>query len=377
MPLGDSITRGLGSCSYRSPLADLLQNNAVEFVGKQGVDASHPASCTESNFEHAGRAGWRAIDWLNTNSAGETFVFGVTRAELPDMVLLHIGSNDINRGEQPGQFDLATGEGTETVGRINEMINEIYAGSPHTSIYVGDLIPWPLDPTVDSFLDLLRVEINKMVEHRASQGDKINLVGLYEGFQADMMQPDSVHPNSSGEVYMANRWLDALHADGFFLTTDNTSKVRVEAEHGTFTGNMKTGYDGSGYVATYYSTGYQADYVTMDFTIQDTGVYRVLGRVKGTSEQSDSLFFQMNSGDIVHWSTPVTGEYVPDYVSGESRLYVYLTAGTHSASVYSRREDTRLDWLEFQFLGSSPSGDVDGDGVANSVDSQPNDRDNP
>ena len=376
MPLGDSITRGIDSCSYRSPLARLLQNNSVEFVGKQGVDARHPAGCTETNFEHAGRAGWRAIDWLKTNSVGETIVYGVTRAELPDIVLLHIGSNDINRGELPGEFDLATSKGTDTVGRINEMINQIYAASPHTAIYVADLIPWPQDTTIDNYLNLLRIEINKMVSSRTDNGDRIKLVKLYEGFQPDMMQTDSVHPNTSGDVYMANKWLEALHADGYFLTTGNTSKVRVEAEHGTLTGNMKVGFDGTGYVATYYSTGYQADYVTLDFAVQDTGIYRVLGKVKGTSEQADSLFFQMNSGDIVHWSTPVTGKYVPDYVSGSKRLYVYLKAGSHSATIYSRRQDTRLDWLEFQFLGTSPNGDVDGDGVPNSIDSQPNDQDN-
>lgn len=372
MPLGDSITQGYNACSYRTPLVRLLQNYQVEFVGNQGRDATHPTGCTNTNFEHEGIGGWRTIDWLDTRANGWTHTFAAVKAELPDIVLLHIGSNDMYGKEHPGDFDQTTGTGTETIGRIDNMVEQIFAASPHTAIFVADLIPWLLDPTVNANLDLLRIEINKMIDFRENNGDKIALVEVYEGFQSQAMQSDSVHPNAEGDIYIANKWFQALQAAGFFLTTGNTTKVRIEAEHGTLSGNMKAGDDGSGYVSTDYSSGNQTDFVTLDFVVEDAGLYKILGNVKGTSAESGSLFFRMAQGDIEHWSIPTSGIYTTDYVGESNRTYVYLKAGVNSAIVYSKRSDVRLDWLEFQYLGANPNGDVDGDGVANVLDTRPN-----
>ncbi len=374
LSMGDSITKGSKSCSYRTPLVKMLQNYPAEFVGKQGKDSTHPSECTQTNFEHEGRPGWRTIDWLESAESGNNRAYGAAKLQKADIVLLHIGSNDINRGELPGIYDRGTGSGTETVGRISAMIDDILAGSPTATVYVADLIPWPADPIANANLDLLRLEINTMAEHRAAKGDNVTLVKVYEGFQPNMMQADKVHPNAAGDAYLAGKWLEAMRSDGFFLDTGNTTKIRVEAESGLLTGNMRVGYDGSGYVATYYANEYQADFVTLDFTVEDTGVYRVLGRVKGTSTESDSLFFQIEpDGEIVNWSIPATGNYETDYVGNATSHYIYLRAGTQSARVYNRRIDTRLDWLEFQFLGEDPSGDADSDGVVNVRDFHPND----
>ena len=180
LPMGDSITQGQGSCSYRTPLIQLLQNNSVEFLGKLGVDSTHSQDCSDTNFEHEGRAGSRTLEWLETDGNGQSRTFGLANVWRPDIVLLHIGSNDINRGEKAGVFDQSTGVGTETIGRIDEMLDHVFAGSPATTIYVADLIPWPADPLVDANIDLLRVEIHKMVTHRAASGEKVTLVSVYD-----------------------------------------------------------------------------------------------------------------------------------------------------------------------------------------------------
>src|SRR3954469_10677067 len=91
MPLGDSITESFWDhASYRFFLYNQLVNAGydVDFVGSMtGVNAGDPLY---SNFDqnHEGHSGFRAdeiqnniVNWANQNK--------------PDVVLLHIGSNDI------------------------------------------------------------------------------------------------------------------------------------------------------------------------------------------------------------------------------------------------------------------------------------------
>ncbi|MEM7260283.1 MAG: hypothetical protein AAF404_23165, partial [Pseudomonadota bacterium] len=149
----------------------------------------------------------------------------------------------------------------------------------------------------------------------------------------------------------------------------------LQPEQGVLSGNMRTGYDGNDYVATYYITGYQEDYVTVEFTVEDAGLYRILGYIKAEVEEEDSLFVRVDSGEIIPWFVPVSSSYTGTYASERNRYYVYLTAGTHSVRLYSRRNHLRIDWIEFQYLGANATGDIDADGVVNSIDSNPNDAD--
>ncbi|MEM7257524.1 MAG: GDSL-type esterase/lipase family protein, partial [Pseudomonadota bacterium] len=267
LPIGDSITRGSGSCSYRTPLSEMLENNLVEFIGRLGMGTGVASDCSVTNSNHEGRSGWRVIDWLEQGN-DRSRIYENVRADQPGVVLLHIGSNDINRGELPGSFDRVTGIATGTVARISQMIDEILEAAPHASVYVANLIPWLLDEQVNSNIDLMRPELGAMLQYRAERGDKVALVDVYSGFENSMMQADLVHPNATGDAYIAEQWLQALQSDGYFTSTDNTASIRLQPEQGVLSGNMRTGYDGNDYVATYYITGYQEDYVTVEFTVE-------------------------------------------------------------------------------------------------------------
>ncbi len=389
MPLGDSITQGVGgACSYRTPLVNSLSSCSFETVGLRETPFDPATSCIETNFDHEGRSGFRALDFLVLDS-GNTRVQNYAAAEIPDVVLLHVGSNDINRSEPPGTFNPATGAATGTVGAIDEMIDEILIGSPGTTVFVADVIPWlgaSNNNNITADFAALRTEIGEMVTYRANNGDDIIFVPMHDSFLAEnqntsLLQSDGIHPNAAGDAHIAGLWESALQAEGYCLTTDNTTTIREEAENGTLVGTMQVFSDndasGNQYVSAPSSSGTQNDYVDLSFTVQDTGVYKVLAKIQAPSNSEDRFYFEMVPGDIWSWAIPVTGEYSPDYVrtgnAGPGRLYVYLQAGTHTARVYNRDLNARLDWLELQYLGDDPSGDVDGDGTANSADGFPND----
>ena len=288
------------------------------------------------------------------------------------MVLLYIGVNDITSGEVPGTFDDSNGVATGTVARIGQMIDDILSAAPSAHIYISNIAPWLHDDQVNASLDAMRPELAALLQYRAGKGENVTLVDMYSGFETSMLQTDLAHPNASGDAFIAGQWLQALQSDGYFVSPQSTASIRIEPETGILSGNMRTGYDGNDYVATYFTSGYQTDYVTVDFTVENAGLYRILGYIKTTEKEQNSLFVRVNEGELVPWFVPVTGTYTGTYASDRNPYYVYLTTGTHSVRLYSRRNHLRIDWIEFQYLGVDATGDADGDGVANPEDTKPN-----
>ena len=117
MPLGDSITFGVGDESnggYRGYLYQRLTScgYAVDFVGSQ-TSGSIP------DPNHEGYPGWKAHE-IRDN------VYSWLRANPADIVLLHIGTNDISHGEYtPGV--------TAEIGQILDNI-DAYESYSHSTI---------------------------------------------------------------------------------------------------------------------------------------------------------------------------------------------------------------------------------------------------
>src|SRR5690349_9131179 len=120
MPLGDSITMGIGSAttgSYRVDLQNRLRRAglAVDFVGSQ-----HDGAPATADLDHEGHSGWtiariaaQADEWLSTYR--------------PDAVLLQIGTNDLRT--QAG----AAG----ATGRLSALIDRIATAAPAAHIFVA------------------------------------------------------------------------------------------------------------------------------------------------------------------------------------------------------------------------------------------------
>ncbi|GHA64384.1 FG-GAP-like repeat-containing protein [Streptomyces termitum] len=186
MPLGDSITLGVGSTTrtgYRPGLAARLAGRAtsLEFVGSlQDPDGTR----------HEGHSGWR-IDQL---AAG---IDGWMATARPNVVLLHIGTNDMNRNYQVG---------TATQ-RLGGLVDQIHAASPDTAIVLASLVP-ATDPAVQARVDAYNNALPGLVASRTALGYRITQVGMGALTTADLN--DDLHPNNAGYTKMADAFLGGI-----------------------------------------------------------------------------------------------------------------------------------------------------------------------
>ncbi|WNI14502.1 SGNH/GDSL hydrolase family protein [Actinacidiphila sp. ITFR-21] len=123
MPLGDSITWGQGStgdAGYRKPLWRLVAGQsryAVRFVGSErNGDLPEPAN--------EGHRGW-------TIGQVRGRVDGWLAVSRPDVVLLHLGINDLRHN-----VDVA-----RAPDRLAELVDRIYADRPGVSVVYMGLLP--------------------------------------------------------------------------------------------------------------------------------------------------------------------------------------------------------------------------------------------
>ncbi|MEU7293661.1 phosphatidylinositol-specific phospholipase C domain-containing protein [Streptomyces exfoliatus] len=188
MPLGDSITLGVGSTTrtgYRPALAERLvqrSGGVVEFVGSL-VDA-------DGVTRHEGHSGWR-IDELQANI--ETWL----AAAKPNLITLHIGTNDMNRN-----YQVATAPQ-----RLATLIDQIHTASPDTVVVVATLVP-ATDPAVQARIDAYNQAIPGIVLDRFQRGYKIQQVGM-GSLTADDLN-DNLHPNNSGYSKMTNAFMRGI-----------------------------------------------------------------------------------------------------------------------------------------------------------------------
>ena len=216
MAYGDSITAGAGGSygGYRGFLADLLINSGNQstatYVGTE-VDGGLPAGYRN----HAGIGG----DFITYQIEGGQYHesrFEPRIALKPDVILLHMGVNDLNHQIEPLEVFNAT----------LEFIREVKASSPNTDILLATIVPsfsqYSPSPNIDYFYSNIE-EFNGYVKAFCQDPSKygaefadmnINLVDLsLEGGYPILdkyTMGDSLHPNNSGYSYMASRWYSAL-----------------------------------------------------------------------------------------------------------------------------------------------------------------------
>ncbi|WP_406453256.1 GDSL-type esterase/lipase family protein [Streptomyces sp. NBC_00876] len=180
MPLGDSITLGVGSSTrtgYRPGLARRLTGSAdtVQFVGSQtDPDGTH----------HEGHSGW-LIEQLQANI--ETWLADAK----PNVVLLHIGTNDMNRDNQVSTAPQ----------RLGGLLDQIHAASPDTAIVLASLVP-ATDPAVQARVNAYNAAIPGVIAARTSKGYRITQVSMGALTTADLN--DNLHPNNAGYEKMAD-----------------------------------------------------------------------------------------------------------------------------------------------------------------------------
>src|SRR3954462_9083268 len=123
MPLGDSITAGLGSTTdagYRLPLWNRVAAQAryrIDYVGSLNAGAL-------PDTDHEGHRGWKIAEI-------RAQVDGWLATAQPQYVILHIGINDLAWGADPQQ----------AAAQFSELVARICTDKPGVKIIVMGLIP--------------------------------------------------------------------------------------------------------------------------------------------------------------------------------------------------------------------------------------------
>ena len=139
MPLGDSITQGDSDHdTYRRPLWKSLEGDGydVDFVGSLRRHHRGTAPHTDFDMDHEGHWGWRVDEILDR-------IRDWLEAHEPDVVLVHLGSNDV--------FQRQSIE--STIVELRQLIDTIHGVRPEATILLAQIIPTttcrvPIRPTV-------------------------------------------------------------------------------------------------------------------------------------------------------------------------------------------------------------------------------------
>jgi lysophospholipase L1-like esterase len=191
MPLGDSITAGIGSSSrggYRVTLwNDLVADHShVIFVGSQ---YNGPASLPNRN--HEGHPGWR-IDQISTH------IVAWLQTYQPQIILLHIGSNDIIQHHSV----------SSAPARLRYLLDQITATLPQATVIVAQITPLR-NPSLNAQVIAYNRSIPQIVEQMESQGKHVTYVDMYDAVPVSDLG-DGIHPNDAGYALMAGVWFHAL-----------------------------------------------------------------------------------------------------------------------------------------------------------------------
>lgn len=199
MPLGDSITegRGEGHDTYRHWLWHNLIDGgySVNFVGSRiGVRPnSGDPWAYDYDWGHEGHSGYRTDEILAN-------IDKWVRLARPEIVLLHLGTNDLMANQSP----------SSTVAEIGQIIDRLRAYNPAMTILLAQIIPCGL--ISDSVVRDFNTRLATLAQQKNSAQSRLLLVDQYTGFSVDADTYDGVHPTSAGEQKMAQKWYAALRS---------------------------------------------------------------------------------------------------------------------------------------------------------------------
>lgn len=211
MPIGDSITKGLGSSDnsgYRNDLQSFLNIYSIDydFVGSQSDGGF-------SDNQHEGHLQYTAAQ-INSNVDGWLDTYN------PDYVLLLIGTNDI--GANPIE-NITTD--------IENILNKIHNHNSSINILLSSLIP-SMNISKDNLITELTGKIKSLYEKKKSENYQIRYIGANEIFKsnenwtAEYMAPDSIHPNDTGYSVMGEAFFHGIInlINGGGTITDNFNR---------------------------------------------------------------------------------------------------------------------------------------------------------
>lgn len=202
LPFGDSITYGIGSTDdggYRSRLFArvVAANQHVTFTGSQTLGPTQ-VSGVPFPRNHEGHSGWTIDPGYSSWGAGgiSELVPSPAFDTNPDVVLLMIGTNDVNAD---------SGQSTMT-DRLEALLDDIVQTAPDALIVLATLTPLGWNPPA---LSDYNARLPAIVAARAAVGQHLVLVDMSQ-MPHGYLDSDHIHPNDQGYAYMADVWYSAI-----------------------------------------------------------------------------------------------------------------------------------------------------------------------
>jgi lysophospholipase L1-like esterase len=185
LPLGDSITQGYGvPGAYRTVLWQQLvqrDHDRIDFVGSQ---SGGPPSLGDQ--DHEGHSGWCIVG--SCSGGGKDVVLpkidGWMRRYRPDIVSIHLGTNDILHG--------ATG--FTTADRLDRLVARVYAANPDAYVVLVQIIPMAGRPEQVAY-DAL---VPKVAAKYQAQGRAVAVVDMSTLLRVPTDYRDQLHPTQAG-----------------------------------------------------------------------------------------------------------------------------------------------------------------------------------
>jgi hypothetical protein len=209
LPLGDSITFGVndeGNAGYRGPLfaTAVAAGQKITFTGSLS-DGPTTEAGQPFPMQNEGHSGWgisEVTPYSNGNAGIATVIptpaLSNSSGGVPDIILLHIGTND------EGSFPA-----TQMISDLKGLLNKIITNAPNALIVVAQIIP--LGYGTNSVIQAYNQSIPGLVQTLTAAGKHVDLVDMYDGFNTStMLGSDSIHPNSTGYQFMAAHWYSVI-----------------------------------------------------------------------------------------------------------------------------------------------------------------------
>jgi acyl-CoA thioesterase I len=198
MPLGDSITQGNAThISYRRGLWLRLRQAgyAVDFVGSTQEQFGGTILPGDFDRDHEGHWGWRTDEVLPQIEAW-------SRKAQPDIVLVHLGTNDLAKYPSVNSID-------STVAELRSLIQTLRRVNPRVKVLLAQIIP--LWGSEEKFRQFNR-QVEQLAQQMSTPESRVMAVDQFTDFDPMTGKDtyDGCHPSSSGEAKMVDRWFAAL-----------------------------------------------------------------------------------------------------------------------------------------------------------------------
>jgi lysophospholipase L1-like esterase len=182
---------------------------AAQKITFTGSLSNGPTTVSGQTFpmHNEGHSGW-GISEVTTYSNGNagiatqipTPAFSSSSGGTPDIILLHIGTNDSS------QYSA-----TQMTSDLQTLLNKIFTNAPNALVVVAQIIP--LGYGTNSVIKAYNQSIPGVVQTFAAAGKHITTVDMYTGFNTStMLGSDSIHPNTTGYTFMADHWYSVIGA---------------------------------------------------------------------------------------------------------------------------------------------------------------------